>query len=78
MHSKQTVTYICETYFSGNQYFYKKELITFDSWNNPSSLAWSTPRPISEKTFKRRKKEGYKVIYTYNEKIPAKVIPFSK
>ncbi|GAF66309.1 hypothetical protein BTS2_3209 [Bacillus sp. TS-2] len=60
MHSKQTVTYICETYLSGNQYYYKKEMITFDCWQNLQSLGWSAPRPISKKTFEKRKKKAIK------------------
>ncbi|GAE24819.1 hypothetical protein JCM9140_771 [Halalkalibacter wakoensis JCM 9140] len=78
MHSKQTVKYICESYPSGNNYYYKKELITHDSWNNIHSLSWSRARPISKKTFHKRKKEGYKIEYVKREKAPADVLPFIK
>jgi hypothetical protein len=78
MHSKQTVKYICETYSSGNHYYYKKELITHDSWENIESLSWSTARPISKETFIKRSKEGYKVEYVSVKKEPAEVIPFFK
>lgn len=61
MHSRQTVIYICEEYPSGNRYYYKKELITHDSWMNPKSLEWSAPRPISEKTFIERARAGYRM-----------------
>jgi hypothetical protein len=76
MHSKQTVVYICKEYASGNRYYYKKELITHDKWTNLNSLAWSTLRPISEKTYLRRKKAGYKTEYIKLDKRPALIIPF--
>lgn len=75
MHSKNTVKYICKEYISGNRYYYKQEIITHDSWDKLQSLAWSTPRPISESTYQKRKNEGYKTEYYYIEKKPAKVIP---
>ncbi len=78
MHSKQTVKYICVSYLSGNRYFYKVELITHDSWENIDSLSWSTPRPISEATFEKRRREGYKVEYIKRMSAPAKIIPFQK
>ncbi|MCL7747140.1 MULTISPECIES: hypothetical protein [Halalkalibacter] len=78
MHSKQTVKYICESYPSGNDYYYKKELITHDSWENVDSLSWSRARPISKSTFIKRKKEGYKIEYIVVSKPPAEVIPFRK
>lgn len=74
MHSKQTVKYICEKYPSGFCYYYKTELITHDSWERIESLSWSAKRPISEKTFHKRKKEGYKVEERYINKAPAEVI----
>ncbi|MET3504660.1 hypothetical protein [Halalkalibacter oceani] len=76
MHSKQTVKYICRTYISGNRYYYKMELISHASWEQPESLNWSTPRPISERTFKKREKEGYKVEYINETKQPALILPF--
>ncbi|WP_100372518.1 hypothetical protein [Bacillus sp. FJAT-45037] len=76
MHSKQTVKYICESYPSGNQYYYKSELITHDSWENVHSLRWSTPRPISKRTFEKRKKEGFKVENIDKRQRPALIIPF--
>ncbi len=78
MHSKQTVKYVCESYLSGNCYYYKIELITHDSWDKIDSLSWSKPRPISRKTFEQRQKEGYKVEYVKQEKAPALIFPFSK
>lgn len=75
MHSKQTVIYICKEYKSGNRYYYKKELITHDNWANLDSLAWSSPRPITEKTFLKRKKAGYKTEHIKLDKGPAPVIP---
>ncbi|WP_100406857.1 hypothetical protein [Bacillus solitudinis] len=75
MHSKNTVKYICECYPSGNKYYYKQELITHDSWNNPKSINWSSPRPISERTYKNRKTEGFKTEVHYSTKLPAIVIP---
>jgi hypothetical protein len=76
VHSRQTVRYICEKYASGNCYYYKQELITHDSWENPSSLAWSSPRPITRRTFIKQKKAGYKVEYRKINKQPADVIHF--
>ncbi|WP_227935029.1 hypothetical protein [Alkalihalobacillus deserti] len=78
MHSKQTVKYVCETYPSGNHYYYKIELITHDSWNNIESLMWSTPRPISKETFQKRKIEGYKVEYVTMKNKPAVILPFAQ
>ncbi|ARK29436.1 hypothetical protein [Halalkalibacter krulwichiae] len=76
MHSKQTVKYICKEYPSGNHYFYKTELITHDSWEKIESLMWSALRPISETTFQKRKREGYKVEYIKMKKQPAEILPF--
>lgn len=78
MHSKQTVKYICEIYPSGNRYYYKTEVITYDRWDQLDSLGWSTPRPITEATFKKREKEGYRVVYVKRTKPPAEVIPLKK
>lgn len=76
MHSKQTVKYICKEYLSGHRYFFKQEIIAVQSWEQPDTLIWGAQRPITEKTFRRRQKEGYKC-YTYQMKSsPAKVIPF--
>lgn len=76
MHSKQTVKYICEKYSSGNCYYFKQEIITHDSWSNPSSLVWSTPRPISRATYVKQKQAGYKAELNYINKPPAKVYNF--
>lgn len=76
MHSRQTVIYICEEYPSGNRYYYKKELITHDSWMNPKSLEWSAPRPISEKTFIERAQAGYRTEYRKINRPQAKILPF--
>ncbi|MCA0987712.1 hypothetical protein [Guptibacillus algicola] len=78
MHTKQTVRYICEQYQSGNHYFYKQELITHDSWQNPSSIQWSAKRPITRRTFQAKQKEGYKTIIIKIEKAPAEVLLFTK
>lgn len=78
MHSKQTVKYICEKYPSGNCYYYKQEIITHDSWEDLQSLAWSTPRPISQSTYLKQKQAGYKVEEYFIKKEPAKVLHFSR
>ncbi|UCZ54649.1 hypothetical protein LGQ02_07845 [Bacillus shivajii] len=78
MHSKQTVKYICEKYPSGNCYFYKQEMITFNTWDDPSSIMWGKKRPISKKTYERRKKEGYKTTETFINKEPAEIVQFIK
>ena len=78
MHSKHTVRYICERYISGNSYYYKQELITHDTWQNPASIQWSTKRPISSKTFYQKEKEGYKTITKLHDKKPAKILQFSR
>jgi hypothetical protein len=59
---------------SGNCYYYKSEIITHDNWKNLDSLSWSSPRPISRKTFLKQKKAGYKTEYRFIKKEPAKII----
>ncbi len=78
MHTKQTVRYICECYPSGNIYYFKQELITHDSWQNPQSIQWSARRPISGRTFYQKKKEGFKIMQSYINKKPADILLFSK
>ncbi|WP_166001331.1 hypothetical protein [Bacillus sp. Cs-700] len=78
MHTKHTVRYICERYSSGNCYYYKQELITHDSWQNPTSINWSTKRPISSRTFFAKEREGYKTVNILHHKKPAEVLPFSR
>ena len=78
MHTKHTVRYICERYLSGNCYYYKQELITHDSWQNPASINWSTKRPISSRTFFAKEREGYKTVNILHRKKPAEVLPFSR
>ncbi|MCK0471466.1 hypothetical protein [Halalkalibacter sp. APA_J-10(15)] len=75
MHTKQTVKYICHHYPSGNCYYYKSEIITHLSWDCLDSLQWSTPRPITERTFLKRRKQGYKVEFVYQTKQPAVIVP---
>jgi hypothetical protein len=76
MHTKQTVKYICEIFPSGNSYYYKQEIITHECWDNLESLAWSTPRPISRKTFEKRLKEKYRTEYI--QKQSAEILDFNK
>ncbi|WZY01733.1 hypothetical protein NSQ26_06760 [Bacillus sp. FSL W7-1360] len=76
MHSKQTVKYICEQFTNGHTYYYKQEYITHDCWMNLTSVAWSSPRPISKKTFLKRETEGYTCQYIQRE--PAIILPFKK
>ncbi|PYZ94398.1 hypothetical protein CR194_02370 [Salipaludibacillus keqinensis] len=78
MHSKQTVRYICKKYLSGNCYYFKQEIIAFDSWEDLDSLYWGAERPITEKTFWMRKKQGYKCKIEKIKQSPALVIPFAK
>lgn len=78
MHTKRTVKYTCHQYPSGNCYYYKSEIITHHSWQDLDSLQWSTPRPITEKTFLKREKQGYKVEYVSHKKSLAKIIPFKR
>lgn len=78
MHSKQTVKYICESYPSGNCYYYKIELITHGSWEQIESLSWTKPRPITKETFMKRKKEGYKVELIKRMTPPARILSFPK
>ena len=67
MHTKQTVKYICEIFPSGNTYYYKQEIITHDCWDNVHSIAWSTPRPVSKRTFEKRQKEQYRVVIVHKQ-----------
>ncbi|MFA9556032.1 hypothetical protein ACERII_01810 [Evansella sp. AB-rgal1] len=78
MHSKQTVKYICEQYPSGNCYYFKQEMITSDSWDDITSLQWGRKRPITKKTFEKRKREGFRTVETYIQQEPAVVLPFRK
>ncbi|WP_062046441.1 hypothetical protein [Bacillus sp. JCM 19034] len=78
MHTKKTVKYICHQYPSGNCYYFKSEIITHHSWQRLESLQWSTPRPITEKTFLMRKKQGFKIEYVLQKKPPAQIIPFKR
>ncbi|WP_328017760.1 hypothetical protein [Halalkalibacterium halodurans] len=78
VHTKQTVKYRCERYPSGNKYYYKQEIITHDTWENIESLQWSTPRPITRKTFLAKKQQGYKIEYVDIQKPPAELIPFTR
>jgi hypothetical protein len=74
MHSRHTVRYICEEYPSGNRYYFKQELITHDSWQKPESIAWSRPRPITEKTYVKQKEAGFPTQFHYIEKPPADIL----
>ncbi|RNA69025.1 hypothetical protein EBO34_03455 [Alteribacter keqinensis] len=76
MHSKQTVRYLCQKYPSGNEYFYKEEIITHDTWDNLDSLEWGRRRPVSKATVEKRKKEGYRVITTEVRKPKGKLFYF--
>lgn len=59
--SKDTVVYICEDYVvSGVQFYWKRELLTLDSYRNPESLYWSRRKPISAKTYRNAQRQGYK------------------
>jgi protein-arginine kinase activator protein McsA len=78
MHSRQTVKYICETYPSGNNYYYKQEMITSGSWEDISTLQWGAKRPVTERTFKVRKEEGYKTAVVLIDKEPAVVLQFQQ
>ncbi|MBU9714725.1 hypothetical protein KS419_23550 [Bacillus tamaricis] len=78
MHSKQTVKYICEKYPSGNCYYFKQEVITYNSWEDISSLQWGRKRPISKTTFDKRKKEGYRTVEEFIQRPPAVIIPFKQ
>lgn len=78
MHSKQTVKYIRERYSSGNCYYFKQEMITHDSWEDISSLQWGRKRPVTKRTFEKRKGEGYRVVDIYIDSPPAVVLPFRR
>lgn len=61
MHSKATVWYICEEYVNaGRKFYWKRELLTTDSYRNLDSVYWSDRRPITRRTFERAQREGYK------------------
>ncbi|MCL6446017.1 MAG: hypothetical protein K6T83_21670 [Alicyclobacillus sp.] len=63
MHSKETVWYICRRTVRGDQVYeryYKRELLTTDSYRNLDSLYWSDERPITRRTWKKAQREGYK------------------
>ena len=77
VHSKKTVKYTCEIYPSGNKYFFKQEMITFSSWDDVTSLQWGCKRPVTQGTFDKRKKEGYRTYEKFIHKGPALVLQFS-
>lgn len=78
LHSKQTVRYICQQYPSGNKYYFKQEMITTDSWDQLTSIVWGRRRPITKRTYEKRKKEGYRIFEEFIEKEQAIVLPFKK
>ncbi|WP_174520719.1 hypothetical protein [Alicyclobacillus shizuokensis] len=79
MHSRETVWYICRRYMRGDkatERYYKRELLTSDSYRNLDSLYWSTERPITRRTWRKAQCEGYKCD-TYTVYLPPlEVIPF--
>lgn len=78
MHSKATVFYVCQYYvYTGLKLYYKRELITTDSFRNLDSVYWSRPRPVSERTFKKAQKEGYKCEIARIYTLPGDVILLS-
>lgn len=74
MHNLKTVIYICEEYPSGNKYYYKKEILTNDTWKNLNSLYWSQKKPITEATFNKQKNKGYNTEYYFIDKPMAQII----
>jgi len=63
MHSRETVWYIRRRYARGDQtydYYYKRELLTTDTYRNLDSVYWSTERPITKRTFDKVERDGYK------------------
>jgi len=63
MHSRETVWYIRRRYSRGAQtydYYYKRELLTTDTYRNLDSVYWSTERPITKRTFDKAARDGYK------------------
>ncbi|PYZ98538.1 hypothetical protein CR205_08110 [Alteribacter lacisalsi] len=76
MHTKQTVRYLCQIYPSGNEYYYKEEIITHDSWDNLNSLQWGRRRPVTKQTYEKRRKEGYRVHKAYIDKPKGKLLHF--
>lgn len=62
MHSRETVVYVRRRYQRGDQrseYYYKRELLTSDSYRNLDSLYWSAERPITRQTYERAAQDGY-------------------
>ncbi|TMW73711.1 hypothetical protein [Alteribacter natronophilus] len=76
MHSKQTVRYLCQIYPSGNEYYFKEEIITHDSWDNLNSLEWGRRRPVTKETFEKRRREGYRVHRTFIDKPMGQLLHF--
>ncbi|GMA49369.1 hypothetical protein GCM10025857_07260 [Alicyclobacillus contaminans] len=77
MHAKATTWYICHRYVStGRSMYYKREMLTTDSYRDLRSVYWSAPKPITRNTFERARKLGYKCDVVWHYDPPAQVIPF--
>ena len=61
MHSPQTVEYrrVTRTVTGGVRHE-KREMICVDSWRDLASLYWSAWRPVTEATYRRAKRNGYR------------------
>jgi hypothetical protein len=61
MHTKETVWYLCHEYVtSGVKFYYKREMLTTDTYRKLKSVYWSRPKPITKQTFEKAQKGGYK------------------
>ena len=77
MHTKQTVKYICEHHLaSGRKRYYKQEIITDSSWRELDSLRWTTPRPITRRTFRHAMDAGYPCEVKYLRNESAQIVEF--
>ncbi|BDG61891.1 hypothetical protein caldi_29810 [Caldinitratiruptor microaerophilus] len=76
-YSRKTVRYIEELGPSGSRY-YRQELITSRSWRDPSSLYWTTPRPITERMFRRAEAQGFPAVRRRPQGRLAAVLPIRR
>lgn len=76
-YGRKTVRYIEEIGPSGSRY-YRQELVTSRTWRDPSSLYWTTPRPITERTFRRAAAQGFPVVRRRFQGRLAPVLPIRR
>jgi hypothetical protein len=60
------VIYICEIY-KEQRFYYRQEFLL-------SGIRWGHPKPITERTFIKRRKAGFPVIYRFIDHLPPHIV----